>query len=152
MSFRGDHDSQVVALGDDEMLDVVEELAIELETFAFERERILAKLDIRSAAHARRTAREVRLIADRIADASDPAAREPLLDQLGDHFARAHTLLECGTSEMPGRPREGDPPMPSNRDAQTSPPPVAERKVQVNQRPPVLHSASFIAKKAPGRR
>lgn len=133
MTSRGDSEAEVVALDDDAMLDAVEELAAELETFAFERERVLAKLDIRAAAQARRTARDIRLVASRIAGAaddgvpiSDQAARDVGFEQLGELLGRAHTILEGERHEAPGRPSPGDPPMPSSRAAKTTPPPTSD--------------------------
>jgi hypothetical protein len=126
MNFRGSSEPEVVVLDDDAIMDAVEELAEELETFAFERERVLVKLDIRAAAHARRTARELRLGVARLPLAADSAARETSLELIGDLLGRAHTILEGARHEAPGRPREGDPPMPSSRDAKTTPPPISD--------------------------
>ncbi len=135
MNFRGSSEPQVVPLGDEAMVDAVEELAVELESFAFERERVLAKLDIRTAAHARRTARELRLVATRIPVSVDVSAREDGFAKLGELLGRAHTLLEGERFEVPGRPAEGDPPMPSSRDAKTTPPPISDvRETPMSQR------------------
>lgn len=130
MNFRGSSEptseAQVVALEDEAVMDVVEELAVELDTFAFERERVLAKLDIRAAAHARRTARELRLVVARLPLAADAVAREDGLQQLGELLGRTHTLLEGDRFATPGRPAASDPPMPSSRDARSTPAPISD--------------------------
>lgn len=69
-------------------------LAAELESFAFERERVLAKLDIRAAQLARRIAREVRVVLRGLPVATDDASRESVLETLGQLLVEAHQLLE----------------------------------------------------------
>lgn len=134
MTFRGSSEPQVAALDDDAVMDAVEELASELETFAFERERVLAKLDIRAAAHARRTARELRLVVTCLPLADGAETREGGFAKLGELLGRAHALLEgVGLDavvnerlDAPGRRADGDPPMPASRDAKSTPAPTSD--------------------------
>lgn len=75
--------------------DLVEDLAEELESFAFERERVLAKLDIRAANTARRLARELRLVLRGLAVAeNDEDGRDSALATLGSLLEEAHRVLD----------------------------------------------------------
>lgn len=129
MDAWGSSETLVADLGDNDAIDAVEELAVELETFAFERERVLAKLDIRGATSARRTARELRLVVTRAAHIADPSKREEMSSSLGELLGRAHTLLE-GEPAVPSIRGEGDPPMPSSQAAKSMSPPTSDvRKI-----------------------
>ncbi len=122
MDFRASSETHVAVLDGDEAIDAVEDLAVELEAFAFERERVLAKLDIRSAAQARRTARDLRVTVALLPRDADQAAHDERFDALGELLGRAHTLLEGERAPAPGRPAEVAPP-PSRHEAKTTPPP-----------------------------
>lgn len=106
----------VTPTSDVETREAVDELAEELENFAFERERILVKLDIRAAGVARRIARELRVVLRGLAVASDRAAHDAVHETLGALLDEAHRLLE---DVQPAAPRASAPPVsgPSTRPA-----------------------------------
>jgi len=79
---------------DPEATDLVEDLAEELESFAFERERVLVKLDIRSATLARRIAREMRVVLRGLPLATDDGGHDAVMATVGGLLEEAHRLLE----------------------------------------------------------
>jgi hypothetical protein len=79
---------------DEEIRELVGQLAEELESFAFERERVLAKLDIRAAGLARRIGRELRVVLRGLALATGDESREGVMATLGGLLVEAHRLLE----------------------------------------------------------
>jgi hypothetical protein len=81
-------------LSDAETSDLVEDLNEELEDFAFERERVLAKLDMRAAALARRIARELRVVLRGLPMSLGDEARASVHETLGGLLEEAHRLLD----------------------------------------------------------
>ncbi len=81
-------------VSDDEAGTLVGGLAGELESFAFERERVLAKLDIRAAGLARRIARELRVVLRGLPLATSDESRDGVMATLGGLLEEAHRLLE----------------------------------------------------------
>lgn len=79
---------------DEEASELVGQLAEELERFAFERERVLAKLDIRAANLARRIGRELRVVLRGLALATTDEGRDGVMATLGGLLVEAHRLLE----------------------------------------------------------
>ncbi len=127
MNFRGSSEPQVQALDDDAVIDAVEELASELDDFAFERERVLAKLDIRAAAQARRTAHELRFVVASIPLVSTES-REDGFEKLGELLGRAHALLEGARLEgLQQKALEAPRPAPGAREADAEAPTLARR-------------------------
>lgn len=113
-------DLTIQAATDPETEVVVDALVKELESFAFERERVLAKLDIRSAQLARRIAREVRVVLRGLAVCTDESARASVLETLGDLLGEAHRLLEgelATLQEEESRTQTGERPIEELRDA-----------------------------------
>lgn len=113
----------VTPTSDVETREVVGELAEELENFAFERERVLAKLDIRAAGLARRIARELRVVLRGLAVASDREAHEGVHETLGGLLEEAHRLLEgVHPTAVHAQPLASGS-MPPAADASSRPPP-----------------------------
>lgn len=92
---------EVWAASDEEARSLVEDLVAELSDRAFERERVLAKLDIRGAARARRIGRELTLLLRGLAFATDAAGRAELFDSLGQLLEEAHEALEVEGASPP---------------------------------------------------
>ncbi len=86
-------DVESAKASDDDVVDAVALLVGELEDFAFERERVLAKLDIRAASTARRLGRELSLLLRGLPLAADEEAHDEIHDTLGCLLEEAHRIL-----------------------------------------------------------
>jgi hypothetical protein len=93
MTSRGPEDVASAKASNEDVVDAVGLLVGELEDFAFERERVLAKLDIRAASTARRLGRELSLLLRGLPLASDEEAHDEIHDTLGCLLEEAHRIL-----------------------------------------------------------
>lgn len=104
--------------GDDWLLDEVCQLIEDLETFAFQAERVLTKLDLRAAGRARHIARQLRTIASCMELSGDAEMRDTASAKLVDLIIQGHLQLGLGEHTDVGECR---PPSSSSTETVTAP-------------------------------